>query len=193
MIEPFSIDRELRGLQPLTADTESIRCLEPHSAVEQWDELAKAVSRLGKQQWRANQNVDLALQEVATTSSALREHCDDLRRQLDAERQDAVEARLAAVTMIDHLDDLMVMARQKGDEQWISRVERLSARALEALAAMGASEIATADTTFDERVHEAVDAVDRGALEPYTIVAVIRRGFRFNGRLLRRAQVVATR
>jgi molecular chaperone GrpE len=195
----FSIAAELERLAPISL-AELPDELLPASAVSQWEELTKTLARMGKQQLRANQNVDAALQQMSAAltqaddnARALRDQCDEYRRELQDRRQDAREVRLTALTMIDLLDDLMAMARQKGDDQWTGRVERLSAGTLDALAQMGLTEVPAADVGFDERTHEVVDTVERGDLAPHSVVDVIRRGFRYDGTILRRAQVVATR
>jgi molecular chaperone GrpE len=195
----FSIDAELKRLEPIDLD-QLPSDPAPTSALAQWDELTKALARMGKQQLRANQNAELALErltpvlaEAEENLRALREQCDEYRRRLQTAQRDARETRLAALAVIDMLDDLMVMARQRGDPQWVTRVERLAGRTLDSLAAMGLAEIPAADRPFDEQVHEAVDTTDRGDRDPYLVVEVIRRGFRYDGAVLRRAQVVATR
>ena len=195
----FSIQEELRRLAPIRVDEGSDESVEP-TAIGQWDQLTKTLARMGKQQLRTNQNVELALSQTAAALSeaeqngrALREQGDEYRRELQSCRDAARETRLMALAPIDMLDDLLAMARQKGDVQWIDRTERIIARTLDGLARMGVSEIRVEGSIFDERAHEVVDAVDRGEREPNAVVEVIRRGFRFDGVVLRRVQVVATR
>ena len=195
----FSIDEELRRLQPIALDQTS-SAPSPASALGQWDELTKTLARMGKQQMRANQNVEEALRQSAATLAlseqglaTLREQSDEQRRELQRLRDQAHETRLAVLGTIDALDDLMAMARQKHDLLWIDRVEKLIERTLDTLAQIGLSEIPAAERPFDEHVHEAVDAVARGDRESYVVVEVIRRGFRYEGTVVRRAQVVATR
>lgn len=195
----FSVDAELKRLRPFDPDAEPDEAPTP-SALAHWDELTKTMARLGKQQLRANQNAELAIERLQAavaqseeTTRALRDQCDEYRREVQRLHDDARQTRLTALTVLDMLDDLMVMSRQRGDPQWIARVERLTARTLDALAQMGLTEIPAADRPFDEQVHDAVDAVDRGEREPFVVVEVVRRGFRYGGAVLRRAQVVATR
>lgn len=197
----FSIQDELRSLRPLSDNSldESVSP-GPTEASTSWDLIAKALARLGKQQLRANQQTELAVEEMRVTleqsrsaHEALREQADDWRRRAQRLESDAREARLAALNILDALDDLAAVARQKSDPQWTSRVERLTARTLDALAEMGLTEVPTQDVTFDERTHEIIDTVDRGSKESYQVVEVLRRGFRFQGAVLRRAQVITTR
>lgn len=195
----FSIKQELERLTPIGTDDRPDDVLPP-SALEQWDSVTTALARSGKQQLRANQNMDLALQQGASALAEaeargrlMDEQAENGRRQIQRLQEDAREVRLVVLGTIDMLDDLMAMARQKGDPQWVGRVERLVTRTLDVLAQMGLSEIPAADRPFDEQAHEAVDAVDRGERDAFVVVEVIRRGFRWDGNVLRRSQVVATR
>lgn len=195
----FSIQEELSRLAPISVDSTGDNTV-GLSALSQWEQLTQALARLGKQQMRSNQNAELALEqttaalrEAERSGQALREQCDGYRRALQDCREDAREARIKALAPVDMLDDLLAMARQKGDSQWIDRTERIIARTLDSLAQMGVSEIRVDDRAFDERAHEIVDAVERGDREGSVVVEVVRRGFRFEGAVLRRVQVVVTR
>jgi molecular chaperone GrpE (heat shock protein) len=198
----LSIQNELRALRPSgIADALVDHTLAPSEPDPSpaWEVLAKTLGRFGKQQLRTNQQTELlveelrsALEHTKSANEALRDQADDYRREAQRLASDGREVRETALTVLDALDDLAVIARQKNDPQWTSRVERLTSRTLNALAEMGLTEVPAISTTFDERTHEIVDTVDRSASEPYQIVEVLRRGFWFNGTILRRAQVVTT-
>lgn len=195
----FSVDAEIQRLRPIEID-EPLPEWAEGSLLHQWDLLTKMIGKLGKQQFRANQNNEVALEQLQraliqeeAAANHLRGVNDEFRRELQRMHDDARESRLAAISIVDALDDLLAMARHKGDAQWTERVARLAQRALEALSRMGLTEVPAADSPFDESVHEAVDSVERGDRAPFVVVEVIRRGFRYNGTVLRRAQVVATR
>jgi molecular chaperone GrpE len=198
----FSIQDELRALQPIVIGGPEENAPAPFmdNAPTTWDVVAKALGRLGKQQLRATQQTELAIEELKAALERSKAMQEDLREQADEHRRrtqrleaEGRDARLAALSILDALDDLATVARQKNDPQWTSRVERLTARTLEALAEMGLTEVPSADVAFDERAHEIVDTTDRGTRDPYQVVDVLRRGFRYQGMVLRRAQVVTTR
>ena len=62
---------------------------------------------------------------------------------------------------------------------------------LAALAAAGVDEIPAAGAPFDPRLHDGAGARPGGP--PGVVLEVVRRGFRWRGRVLRRAQVVIAR
>lgn len=198
-----SIREQLARLKPAILDGRGADSLDRLPEVEEvvsWEVVAKALGRVGKQQLRANQETGLlaadlrtALEQLKTSNDALREQADEYRRQLQRYELDAKNTRQTALAIIDALDDLSAIARQRNDEKWVSRVNRLTVRTLDTLAEIGLSEIPATDHPFDEQIHEIIDTVDRGAREPYEVVEVLRRGFRFQGLVLRRAQVVTTK
>ncbi|MDR1728849.1 MAG: nucleotide exchange factor GrpE [Acidobacteriota bacterium] len=69
-------------------------------------------------------------------------------------------------------------------------VELLHRQVLEALAQAGATPIETEGREFDPNLHEALSREMTTAVEEGTIVKELRRGYMFNGKLLRPAQVI---
>lgn len=188
----FSITDELQRIDPIDLAESLGDSKVPPSVITQWDGILKALGRLGKQQMRANQHAEMLHEQGKEAIQEAREQGDEYRRELSRMRDDARETRLAALPILDALDDLAVIARQRNDASWLGRVDRLTARTLEAFAQMGLTEI-PANDLFDEKGHEAVDTLERGDCDPYLVVEVLYRGFRWSGGVLRRAQVVITR
>jgi molecular chaperone GrpE (heat shock protein) len=70
----------------------------------------------------------------------------------------------------------------------------MTTRTLEAFGAIGLTEIQAGGKAFSEEEHEALETVEREpGQEPFQVVEVVRRGFRFDGSVLRRAQVLTSR
>ena len=165
--------------EPAVTDT-------PAPTLGQWEELTTAMARLGKQQLRANQQLEM----LANASTEQRE---EHRRVIQALNDEARDTRLALLPCIDQLDDLMAVALPREDKAWIERVSKLMTRTVRVLQDIGVTEIPAANEPFDEHVHEAMDVVDAGDRPQFVIVEVLRRGFMYRGAVLRRAQVVATK
>jgi molecular chaperone GrpE len=165
------------------------------------DEINKSLARLGKEQWRANQQAEtlvdqgkIAVEEMQQSSAALREQSDEHRREGARLREDAKATAAKVLTFIDSLDDVRVLALQHGDAQWLKYIERLTADAVTMLQSIGLTEIPVVDRVFDPEEHEAVDTVERpvGGRQ-YAVVEVVQRGFRYRGTVLRRARVITAR
>ena len=196
----FSTVDELQRLSPIEIPHDEANA-DKSSVDDVWVAVERSISRLGKQVLRVNQNIEYQVEAqqalVAPLKSAIEtaqtQH-DEYRRELTRVREDSRATRLAALTIIDALDDLSVIARQRSDTQWSERVSRLTDRTLECFLTMGMSEIPSLGHVFDETVHEALGSLDRSPeQEADTIVDVVRRGFRHGDVVLRRAQVITTR
>jgi len=197
----FSVADELNKLAPLNLDTGLTPTDEVYDAVQQWDELAQTLARLGKQQMKATQIAELlgdqvgeAVTTLRNSTEAVQEQLADYHSQLENLRRDAQEVRRHVLEFIDVLDDLTTIAKQREDMEWLSRAARLTTRVLEVLSRIGLTEIPAFGRQFNEEEHEALGATDASSeQERYRVVEVVRRGFRFGGAVLRRSQVISTR
>lgn len=196
----FSIADELQRLSPIEIPKDEVNPADA-AVVDVWVAMERSLSRLGKQVLRVNQNFEYQVEAQQTLVGQLKSAIetvqtqnDEYRRELSRAREDSRATRLAALTIIDALDDLSVIARQRSDTQWSERVGRLTERALECFLTMGMSEIPSLGRVFDESVHEALGTLDRSpGQEAGAVVDVVRRGFRHGDVVLRRAQVITTR
>lgn len=165
------------------------------------DEINKSLARLGKEQWRANQQAEtladqakVAVEEMRLSSVALRDQSEEHRRESARLHEDAMTTAAKVLTFIDSLDDVRVLALQRGDGQWLKYVERLASDAVTMLQSIGLTEIPAVGRVLDPEEHEAVDTVERPAGgRQYAVVEVVQRGFRYRGAVLRRARVITAR
>lgn len=153
-----------------------------------------AIGKLARQQFRTGQQVEYALEQLRQQLEEVRTTSDQRRREIEVLRDDGRDCRLRIVEALDALDDLLVIARQRQESFWLGRLERLGARFADALAAVGVTELPAMGSTFDEYLHEVLETTDApDGASPHTVVDVIRRGFRHEGAVLRRVQVITTR
>src|SRR5689334_19719245 len=192
----FSVRDEIQRLVPADLETG----LDPVStragvAMNEWEEVIKNLARLGKQQWRMNQQFELvadqarsALDEVRRDAITLRDQLDELRRENVRLHDDTRATALRILMFIDALDDVGVLAKQRAEAQWLKYVDRLTHDAMAMLHSIGLTEIVALGRSFDSEEHEALDTVERpDGSSQYEIVEVVQRGFRYHGRVLRRA------
>lgn len=198
----FSIQEELRRLTPidLEAETEE-NASAPPVPYAVWEAVARNMAKLGKHQLRATQHVEdiaqqtqVAITEARLAAEAAREDAEDRRREVLRLRESAQNTALRVVGFLDSLDDVHVLARQRGDSQWLKYVDRLTHDAMVMLQSIGITEIPAAGRMFDPEEHEALDTVEpSGTRRQFEIVEIVQRGFRLDGRVLRRAQVITVR
>jgi len=72
-------------------------------------------------------------------------------------------------------------------------VEMVFGELRKVLSSEGLASIESEGKPFDPERHEAVVAVEQDGAEPGTVVDVIRKGYEFNGRVLRPAMVKVAR
>jgi len=184
----IDIEAELAALAPLDVD----RSTPDRSASDAGQPtMGAAVGKLARQQFRANQQSEHALSLLEAQCARVAESADHHRREAVRLRDDARDTRLRIVEAIDALDDLLIVATQRNDPFWTDRLQRAGGRFTAALAAVGVTELPTVGHPFDTELHEVVDTMPSPtAAESGVVCAVVRRGYRDDGRVLRRAQVI---
>jgi molecular chaperone GrpE (heat shock protein) len=188
----LSVTEEIRKLVPLDVEDAGEPEPGPADVRAQLESVARSVGRLGRQQLQANQRAELLSDELRRALDEARERSDEHRRENARLTDEARRRARALLDIIDTLDDLAVLVRGRGDPVWLEHLERLTKKTLQAYGRAGLAEIDAAGT-FHEEEHEALETVDAApGQERMQIVEVARRGFRLDGQLLRRAQVVTT-
>jgi molecular chaperone GrpE (heat shock protein) len=187
----FSARDEIARLTAIDLDAASSADDGPDDSLTgQWGEVNRNLARLGKQQLRINQAVELLQAQLAEAQ----ERADENRREAGRLRDQATSTARKLLELVDTLDDVTVLARQIGDPKWLVHLERFAAKTLRILDQVGLSEIPALGEVFDAEEHDALDTAERQeGQSPYQVVQVIRRGFRWNGAVLRRAEVITTR
>lgn len=185
----FSITDEIARLTPAPLEEPEVPLL-PQAAAGQLEEITRNLARLGKQQMRSNQSIEFLEARLAEAREEGHEH----RREVIRLREEAVHEATKLLDIIDAADDLLVLARQVGNQRWIENLERLTRRVLRAYEQAGMTEISAEGEAFNPEEHLGIDTVEAGeGQERDMIVEVIRRGFRYRGALLRPAEVITTR
>jgi molecular chaperone GrpE len=187
----FSIAAEIGRLAPAQIPPAEVAVSPAETNLRtHWDQLTKNLARLGKQQLRANQSIEFLETQLAEAKEEAHEH----RRESLRLRESAVASAQKVVEVLDTLDDVLVLARQVGDAAWVVNIERAIGKTLRVFEQIAITEVSAQGEAFSPEEHEALDTVEAGEGErPYQIVQTVRRGFRFQGNLLRRAEVVTTR
>lgn len=194
----MSLIDELKALRPLA--------ISGGAGVDEQDEgdlehVVAYIARQGRVQFKAYQQVSHAIeqnivsvQQMAEALNALREYAENERRENLRLRDHRRQLALSVAEVVDTLDDLLSLARQAGKREMVDTAERLVKRTLQIVEKVGVTEISALFVPFDEELHQSIDTAPRtGGVEPNTIVEVVRRGFQFDGKVLRKSQVIAVR
>lgn len=188
----LSVTEEIRRLVPLDVQDPGEAAPGAPDLRGQLESVARSVGRLGRQQLQANQRAELLSDELRRSLEEARERGEEHRRENARLADEARRRARALLDVVDTLDDLAVLVRGRGDPVWLEHLDRLTRKTLQAFARAGLAEI-DAEGSFHEAEHEALETVEAAPGQArMQIVEVARRGFRLDGQLLRRAQVVTT-
>jgi len=121
---------------------------------------------------------------------------ENFRRRTTREREDwrrqAQEALLTEILpALDNFDRALAVPPARGtDPAFRTGVELIHREFLTALERLGVRPFVSVGQPFDPTRHEAVSRVERADVEDHTVVAETVRGYQFQDRVLRPAQVV---
>ena len=121
------------------------------------------------------------------------------RRRAEQERTEAFERGRGEVVlqMLPVLDDferaLAALPAERQEEDWVQGLSLIERKLRSTLEGLGVERIAAEGQPFDPWEHEAVLHEAREDVEPGTVAAVARHGYRLNGKVLRPAQVLVAK
>jgi molecular chaperone GrpE len=122
---------------------------------------------------------------------------DNFRRRVRRERAEAERAELRALLLelLEVMDDFDRARSHLGDSQdAVADGLRLIRQRLDrVLRSNGVEAFESAGSPFDPEVHEAMGTVEGEGHEPGVVAAELRRGYLWNGRLLRPSRVLVAR
>ena len=164
--------------------------LEQMASQEQNLSLPALLQRLEEAGREAEKNRDLYLRAVADL--------DTYRRKVQREKTELAKFALQPLIeellpSIDHLDMAIEAAKNSDDSKNILMgVEMVSSQIKKVFANFGVEEIKTEGMDFDPNTSECVSHEPSEDVPENGIIKVVRRGYMFNGRLLRPAAVVVS-
>jgi len=128
------------------------------------------------------------------TALRSRAEMDNYRKRMTRERADTFKYANQSLLeellpILDNFEMGMMAAAQDQDSMIFKGMEMVQRQLGEFLTSQGIKEIAT-DGAFDHNLHEAVSQEESADHEEGQIIRVVRRGFEYQGRLLRPANVI---
>lgn len=170
--------------EELNQETASSVADEPQSEAIATDE----TSNLSEELERVKSERDALVDRLAR----LQAEFDNARKRESRERNEFREFAVAGAVeqFLPVLDNFNLALKSTGSaDQLRTGVELIVKQMEEALRSLNVQPVETVGTTFDPRVHEALDTVDRPDLPDHQVFEEVRRGYRIKERLLRPALV----
>lgn len=129
----------------------------------------------------------------------LRQRADFLnfKKRMDREREGhrrdaAAEVVLRILPVLDNLDRALKAMEGGGHPEWCQGFLLVRQQLWEALQGLGVEEIEALERPFDPVLHEAMAAVPAADVPPGTVVEVLERGYRMEGKILKPARVAVS-
>src|SRR5579884_190764 len=138
-------------------------------------------------------------EEYLALAQRIQADFQNYRRRTEQERAEALERGRAEVVLqiLPVLDDferaLAALPPERHEEEWVQGLRLIERKLRAVLESLGVERIAAEGRPFDPWEHEAVAHEAREGVEPGTVAAVTRQGYRLGNRVLRPAQVVVAR
>ena len=157
--------------------------------LESEDDLLQA--RLEEAQREVDQFRNL-LQRVQADSLNYKRRVEEEREEL--QRQANANLVLRLLPVLDDFDRaLRHIPRDDAISAWLAGVELVGRNLTTVLESFGVTRIDALDAQFDPAEHESLAYEVSDSSEEGTVLSIIREGYKFNGRVLRPAQVTVSR
>ena len=182
---------------------------EDDGAADDLDEVDEVVLEIVEDVDAAEEQSEEALADLVAARAEAEGYLDDLRRlqaEFDNYRKRTMReqsARIASASqslvsrllpVLDNFELAVSHAEQSRDfDRMLKGVEMVFGELQDLLSGEGLVGIEAEGKPFDPERHEAVVAVEQDGVEAGTVVDVIRKGYEFNGRVLRPAMVKVAR
>ncbi|MEJ2149065.1 MAG: nucleotide exchange factor GrpE [Chloroflexota bacterium] len=124
-----------------------------------------------------------------------RAELDNYRKRTERERGQLEAAILAKLiegqlTVLDDFDRAMEnLPEDIAEHEWTNGIKLIHQKSLAQLQELGLEEVETEGVEFDPNLHEAVTHEQSEAHESGTIIGVLRKGYKLDGRVIRPALV----
>jgi molecular chaperone GrpE len=124
-----------------------------------------------------------------------RAELDNYRKRIERERTQLEAAILAKLiegqlTVMDDFDRAMEnLPEDIAEHEWTNGIKLIHQKSVTQLQELGLEEVETEGVEFDPNLHEAVTHEESETHESGTIIGVLRKGYKLNGRVIRPALV----
>jgi len=117
----------------------------------------------------------------------------ELRKAAAAGQEEMFALVRGLVAVLDQLEDLYRYALKNEAGPWYTQMQLLWQNIAAGLLLQGVTRIEGENTFFDARIHSAVEVQEDDSLPGGMITEVLRAGYSYQGRLLRKAQVIVNK
>jgi molecular chaperone GrpE len=97
------------------------------------------------------------------------------------------------ISILDQVDNIYRYAVESQNEILLNNFNSAFKNIKRDLREIGVEEIPTIGELFDYELHQCVETVENPCANQYEIVNTVKKGYRYNGKVVRPAHVIATK
>jgi len=161
------------------------------SIYEPISEVAASLKGIEKASKKNVMQIQSIIENVKNENERLLEELRSLRVERTKQSQLLKRIINCILYMLDQMDDMYNFAVSSGNEHWINSIKGLLKNIQKSINEVGIFEIPALGEIFDEEYHTCVDTVKDTSRRKYEIIEVRKKGYFFNGEVIRPAAVVA--
>lgn len=118
---------------------------------------------------------------------------DKLKKELQEKEESNEKIIKKMILILDQVDNIYRYATQSENEKLINNFDNAFKNIRRDLREIGVEEIPTTGELFDHEIHQCVETVEASCREQYEIVNTVKKGYKYNGKVIRPAHVIATK
>jgi molecular chaperone GrpE len=97
------------------------------------------------------------------------------------------------IYILDQVDNINKFAVEIKNEALINNIDSVQRNIKKELRDISVEEIPTANELFDNNIHKCVQVIETSGKDKFQIVGTIRKGYQYRGKVIRPAEVIATK
>lgn len=186
----IDVEKEIEGYCALEPGPESFSS---HAGLEKaLGVFSDAFKRLGKEQYKYAKQLDEIMILLEDAREDEKENRED-KQELKARKREVEGLQGALLDLLDSLEDIYRYARQSGQGAWEEQVMMQWMKVLRGLEGKGISIIQAQGQPFNLMLHTAREVRELGEYPHGYILEVIRHGYAYQGKVIRKAEVVVNK
>ncbi|MEJ2308047.1 MAG: nucleotide exchange factor GrpE [Gammaproteobacteria bacterium] len=182
---------QIENEEPINNAAEEPGSLDDEIGEAELDMINDLQQQLEAAQAKAEQNLELALRAKAELDNAARRHTQDLEKA----HKFALDGFVRELLQVRDSLELGIQAGQAenaGVDKLLEGSELTLKLLSDAMGKFGVEQIDPDGQPFDPEEHQAMSMQPRDDVPPNTVVAVVQKGYKLNGRLVRPAMVMVS-
>lgn len=180
------IDREMKMFRKKEVNVVDLPLNDLYEPLIRVEEKISSIDKINK---KSALSMEILKQELSEKNELI----NALKRELADTKGNEEKLFKKIVIMLDHLDGIVEFAESSHNEALIGNLNSIVKIIRKELREVGFEEIPTIGEIFNSNIHECVEAVEDDTKMQYEIVGVVRKGYRFNDKVIRIASVIGVK